>query len=121
LVHKIHAVNLLYKTSDKYVPGVDNIKFWKPICVTKTKIKQYENLTKLKTLTPNQKKLLDELYSYIINSIKVQHPAIKLQSIAKGKSNQAIQRKKSLTTLLKNTRSTLNTSWLGRQIKSLAN
>jgi retron-type reverse transcriptase len=121
LVHKIHAVDLLYKTSGKHTPGVDNIKFWKPIRVTKTKIKQYKNLKKLKTLTPNKKKLLDELYTYIINSIKSQHPAIKLQSIAKGKSNQAIQRKRSATTRLENIRSTLNSSWLGKQLKSLAN
>jgi hypothetical protein len=58
LIHKIHAVDLLYKTSGKHTPGVDNIKFWKPIRVTKTKIKQYENLTKLKTLTPKKKNYL---------------------------------------------------------------
>lgn len=90
MVHKIHAVDLLYKTSGKHTPGVDNKKFWKPVRVTKTKIKQYKNLKKLKTLTPNKKKLLDELYTYIINFIKAQHPAINLQSIAKGKSNQTI-------------------------------
>jgi len=121
LVHKIYAVDLLYKTSSKHTPGVDNIKFWKPIRITKTKIKQYKNLKKLKTLSPNKKKLLDKLYTYIINSIKAQHPAIKLQSIAKGRSNQAIQRKRSATTRPENIRSTLNNNWLGKQIKSLAN
>lgn len=121
LVHKIHAVDLLYKTSGKHTPGVDNIKFWKPIHVTKTKIKQYKNLTKLKTLTPNKKKLLHELYTDITSSIKLQHPAIKLQSVAKGKSKQAIQRKGSATTPSEKIRATLNSTWLGKQIKSLAN
>jgi retron-type reverse transcriptase len=121
LVHKIHAIDLLYKTSGKYTPGIDNVKFWKPIHVTKTKIKQYKNLAKLKTRTPDQQKLFHNLYIYLIDSIKTQHPALKLQSIAKGKNNHAIQRKGSTTTPSEIARSTLNATWLGKQIKSLAN
>ena len=121
IVHKIHAIDLLYKTSDKHTPGIDNVKFWKPIHVTKTKIKQYKHLTKLKTQTPDQQKLLRNLYIYLIDSIKTQHPELKLQSIAKGTNNQAIQKKKSATTPSEITRSTLKATWLGKQIKSLAN
>jgi hypothetical protein len=42
LVHKIYALDLLYKTHGKYTPGVDNVKFWKPITIVKTKAKQYK-------------------------------------------------------------------------------
>ena len=74
---KIRAIDLLYQIPGKHTPGVDSMKFWKPIRVAKTRIKQYKNVKKLKTLTPNKKKLLYELYTYTLNSIKGRHPAMR--------------------------------------------
>jgi retron-type reverse transcriptase len=121
IVHKIYAIDLIYKTSGKYTSGVDNIKFWKPITVVKTKVKQYKKLIKLKVKSSEHQQLTQRLYTDIINIIKDQHPAFELQSVAKGKNNLAIQRKGKATTKSEVARSILNSTCIGKEIKSLAN
>lgn len=118
MVHKIHAIDLLYKTQGKYTPGVDNVKFWKSLTVIKSKAKQ---LTKRENKCLKDQKRLHELRNSILDSLKNQHPAFKLQSIAKGSSNLAIQRKGNPTTQSEKIRSVLNSTPLGKEIKSLVN
>lgn len=121
IVHKIYAIDLLYKTSGKYTSGVDNVKFWKPIAIIKTKVKQYKNLMKLKSKALDEQKLIHELYNYVVDTIKNQHPVFELQSTEKGKMNLAIQRKGKATTNSEITRFTLNHTYFGKEIQSLIN
>jgi len=121
LVHKIYAIDLLYKTHGKYTPGVDNVKFWKPITIVKTKAKQYKKRIKLGSNCLKEQKLLHELRNYILDTVKNQHPAFRLQSIAKGSNHLAIQRKGKAITKSEIIRSVLNGTRLGKEIKSLAN
>ena len=121
LVHKIYAIDLLYKTYDRFTPGVDNVKFWKPITIVKTKAEEYKKRVKLRSNCLKEQKLLHKLSNYGLDIVKNQHPAFRLQSIAKSSNHFAIQRKGKAITKSEIIGSVLDRTRLGKEIKSLAN
>ena len=119
IIHKIHTINLLYNTRTSYSSGIDNVKFWKPLSLIKSKITKYKILQKLKNKNNAELKKLQELYNDMLNFIKNQHPAHNLKNLEKKKTTLTLKRKKSLTKpeVLENL---LHNTNISRKIKQLA-
>jgi len=121
IVFKIQAVDSLSKTYGKYNPGIDGDKFWKPIQVPKSTLNSYLFLKQSEdTLDTDSKTKLLELYTKLIEEIKVQHPSFNIVSISKCKNNLAIQRKGRPTTKSEILRKIVNGTKLGKLVEIMA-
>lgn len=138
VIFKIHAIDELFRTNERFTPGVDNVAVFKKINlnIKKPDQRQIPRESLLRSLGPSyagenlgqntlqvkrsQSTEYHKILQDAINEVRSQHPAFQIQSVSKGNNILAIQRKGKIQSPNEILRAYLNNTEMGRKLVKLS-